>query len=146
MTLFHFIQFLNFLQARVRELKKSGHSSHATTMMLVGIPNVGKSALANSLHQIGRISAAGMKFSWAADPGIVWTSSYCYLSNYKEFLFVKFWRTAHLTEKGKLKHAVVSSQPGETKNISSLKVCYLSPDVVVGGEVVLLSWVYRLSC
>ena len=27
--------------------------------MLVGIPNVGKSALANSLHQIGRISAAG---------------------------------------------------------------------------------------
>lgn len=51
-------EFLNFLQARVRELKKRGHSSHATTMMLVGIPNVGKSALANSLHQIGRISAA----------------------------------------------------------------------------------------
>ncbi|KAL0558085.1 hypothetical protein IC582_006649 [Cucumis melo] len=76
-------EFLNFLQSRVRELKRSGHSSHATTMMLVGIPNVGKSALANSLHQIGRISAA---------------------------------------EKGKLKHAVVSSQPGETKNISSLKI------------------------
>ncbi|XP_022146908.1 DAR GTPase 2, mitochondrial isoform X2 [Momordica charantia] len=76
-------EFLNFLQARVRELKKSGHSSHATTMMLVGIPNVGKSALANSLHQIGRISAA---------------------------------------EKGKLKHAVVSPEPGETKNISSLKI------------------------
>uniref|UniRef100_A0A9I9CZT4 CP-type G domain-containing protein n=1 Tax=Cucumis melo TaxID=3656 RepID=A0A9I9CZT4_CUCME len=76
-------EFLNFLQSRVRELKRSGHSSHATTMMLVGIPNVGKSALANSLHQIGRISAA---------------------------------------EKGKLKHAVVSSQPGETKNISSLKL------------------------
>ncbi|KAF3657574.1 putative diphthamide biosynthesis protein 2-like [Capsicum annuum] len=28
------------------------------TLMLFGIPNVGKSALANSLHQIGRISAA----------------------------------------------------------------------------------------
>ncbi|XP_023546448.1 DAR GTPase 2, mitochondrial isoform X1 [Cucurbita pepo subsp. pepo] len=76
-------EFLTFLQARVRELKKSGHSSHATTMMLVGIPNVGKSALANSLHQIGRISAA---------------------------------------EKGKLKNAIVSPQPGETKNISSLKI------------------------
>lgn len=76
-------EFLNFLQARVRELKKRGHSSHATTMMLVGIPNVGKSALANSLHQIGRISAA---------------------------------------EKGKLKHAIVSSQPSETKDISSLKI------------------------
>ncbi|KAE8654507.1 pectinesterase PPME1 [Hibiscus syriacus] len=50
--------------------------------MLVGIPNVGKSALANSLHQIGRISAA---------------------------------------EKGKLKHATVSPQLGETKDISSLK-------------------------
>ncbi|KAF5197518.1 Dar gtpase 2 protein [Thalictrum thalictroides] len=52
-------------------------------MMLVGIPNVGKSALANSLHQIGRISAA---------------------------------------EKGKLKHTVVSPEPGETKSISSLKI------------------------
>ncbi|XP_057998381.1 DAR GTPase 2, mitochondrial-like isoform X1 [Hevea brasiliensis] len=52
-------------------------------MMMVGIPNVGKSALANSLHQVGRISAA---------------------------------------EKGKLKHAKVSPHPGETKDISSLKI------------------------
>lgn len=51
--------------------------------MLVGIPNVGKSALANSLHQMGRISAA---------------------------------------EKGRLKHATVSPQPGETKDISSFKI------------------------
>ncbi|KAJ8560893.1 hypothetical protein K7X08_027083 [Anisodus acutangulus] len=51
--------------------------------MLVGIPNVGKSALANSLHQIGRISAA---------------------------------------EKGRLKHAIVSPHPGETKSISGLKI------------------------
>ncbi|KAJ0784192.1 putative GTP binding domain, P-loop containing nucleoside triphosphate hydrolase [Helianthus annuus] len=29
-----------------------------TTVMLVGIPNVGKSAFANSLHQIGRVTAA----------------------------------------------------------------------------------------
>nr|GMD59450.1 DAR GTPase 2, mitochondrial [Ipomoea batatas] len=76
-------EFLNFLQARVRELINSGHSGRTITLMLVGIPNVGKSALANSLHQVGRISAA---------------------------------------EKGKLKHATVSPQPGETKNISSLKI------------------------
>ncbi|XP_015895604.2 DAR GTPase 2, mitochondrial isoform X4 [Ziziphus jujuba] len=78
------IKFLNFLQARVRELKRTEqHSSYTTTILLVGIPNVGKSALANSLHKIGRISAA---------------------------------------EKGKLKNATVSPQPGETKDISSLKI------------------------
>ncbi|KAF5446059.1 hypothetical protein F2P56_031718 [Juglans regia] len=76
-------EFLNFLQARVRELKKTNPYSYTTTIMLVGIPNVGKSALANALHQIGRISAA---------------------------------------EKGKLKHAIVSPHPGETKDISSLKI------------------------
>ncbi|KAJ9558427.1 hypothetical protein OSB04_013041 [Centaurea solstitialis] len=78
-------EFLNFLQAKVRDIRRSTHSSdtHATTVMLVGIPNVGKSAFANSLHQIGRISAA---------------------------------------EKGKLKHATVSPHPGETKNITSLKI------------------------
>ncbi|PON87525.1 GTP binding domain containing protein [Trema orientale] len=75
-------QFLNFLQARVRELRKKDHS-FTSTILLVGIPNVGKSALANSLHQIGRISAA---------------------------------------ERGKLKHAIVSPHPGETKDISSLKI------------------------
>ncbi|KAJ0037286.1 hypothetical protein Pint_22446 [Pistacia integerrima] len=51
-------EFLNFLQARVRELKKTDHPSHTVTVMLVGIPNVGKSALVKSLHHIGRISAA----------------------------------------------------------------------------------------
>ncbi|KAL2460997.1 DAR GTPase 2 [Abeliophyllum distichum] len=76
-------EFLNFLQARVRELKKMDLSGHTITLMLVGIPNVGKSALANALHQVGRISAA---------------------------------------EKGKLKHAVVSPHPGETKNITSFKI------------------------
>lgn len=76
-------ELLNFLQARVRELVKATNSGHTRTIMLIGIPNVGKSALANSLHQIGRISAA---------------------------------------EKGKLKHAIVSPHPGETKNISSLKI------------------------
>lgn len=76
-------QFLNFLQAQIRELQRADRSSHTTTVMLVGIPNVGKSALASSLHQIGRISAA---------------------------------------EKGKLKHATVSPHPGETKDISSLKI------------------------
>ncbi|XP_057777459.1 DAR GTPase 2, mitochondrial-like [Salvia miltiorrhiza] len=76
-------EFLTFLQARVRELKKKDDRAHVITLMLVGIPNVGKSALANSLHQVGRISAA---------------------------------------EKGRLKHSVVTPQPGETKSISSLKI------------------------
>ncbi|TMX03545.1 hypothetical protein EJD97_015799 [Solanum chilense] len=76
-------ELLNFLRARVRELSKIGHGDQTITLMLVGIPNVGKSALANSLHQIGRISAA---------------------------------------EKGRLKHAIVSPHPGETKNISGLKI------------------------
>ncbi|KNA20484.1 hypothetical protein SOVF_052040 [Spinacia oleracea] len=76
-------EFLGFLQVQVRALKKAEPERHTITMILVGIPNVGKSALANSLHQIGRISAA---------------------------------------EKGKLKHAVVSPLPGETKAICSLKV------------------------
>ncbi|KAH1107763.1 hypothetical protein J1N35_011531 [Gossypium stocksii] len=75
---------LNFIQAQVRGLCKANHhASETVTIMLVGIPNVGKSALANSLHQMGRISAA---------------------------------------EKGRLKHATVSPQPGETKDISSFKI------------------------
>ncbi|XP_048132754.1 DAR GTPase 2, mitochondrial isoform X2 [Rhodamnia argentea] len=84
-------KFLNFLQAKVRELKKMDNSCSTAAIMLVGIPNAGKSALANSLHNIGRISAA---------------------------------------EKGKLKHAVVSSQPCETKDISSLKIAS-NPNVYV---------------
>lgn len=38
---------------------RTDHANHTITVMLAGIPNVGKSALANALHQIGRISAAG---------------------------------------------------------------------------------------
>ncbi|XP_057530138.1 DAR GTPase 2, mitochondrial-like [Amaranthus tricolor] len=78
-------EFLNFLQGQVRALKKSEPQRHTITMMLVGIPNVGKSSLANSLHQIGRISATGIEYhnSW---------------------------------------HAVVSPLPGETKEISGLKL------------------------
>ncbi|OMO86984.1 hypothetical protein COLO4_20833 [Corchorus olitorius] len=50
---------LNFIQAQLRELKQANRQfSETLIVMLVGIPNVGKSALANSLHQIGRISAA----------------------------------------------------------------------------------------
>lgn len=52
-------KLLNFIQARVREMRKDGGSNYTAKLMLIGIPNVGKSALANSLHLIGRTSAAG---------------------------------------------------------------------------------------
>ncbi|KAG7028703.1 DAR GTPase 2, mitochondrial, partial [Cucurbita argyrosperma subsp. argyrosperma] len=47
--------FLNILQARVRELKKSGHSSHATTMVLLRNPNVTKLALATLCIILGEL-------------------------------------------------------------------------------------------
>ncbi|XP_072962157.1 DAR GTPase 2, mitochondrial isoform X3 [Typha angustifolia] len=75
-------ELLSIIRARIKELK-FGESSYTATVLLVGIPNVGKSAIVNSMHQIGRIGAA---------------------------------------EKGKLKHAVVSLYPGETKDISSYKI------------------------
>ncbi|CAL1414690.1 unnamed protein product [Linum trigynum] len=49
-------EFLNVLQSQVRALNKD-NPGQTRVLMIVGIPNVGKSALANSLHQIGRISA-----------------------------------------------------------------------------------------
>lgn len=60
-----FLQFLKFIQARIRELKVD-QSSYMATVLLIGIPNVGKSAIANSLHQIGRISAAGIDYKLCA--------------------------------------------------------------------------------
>lgn len=63
---------MNFLRARVRELKVCD-SDYTATVMLVGVPNVGKSAMANSLHQIGRISAAGyIFFNHFIDNRLVW--------------------------------------------------------------------------
>ncbi|XP_020693694.1 DAR GTPase 2, mitochondrial [Dendrobium catenatum] len=77
-------QLLNVVKKRTKDLKVDDIKDTATaTVLLVGIPNVGKSAIANSMHLIGRIDAA---------------------------------------EKGKLKHAVVSPQPGETRDISSYKI------------------------
>ncbi|OAY77121.1 DAR GTPase 2, mitochondrial [Ananas comosus] len=75
-------ELLSTVRSRIKELK-GGESSYTATVMLVGIPNVGKSAIANSMHQIGRIGAM---------------------------------------EKGKLKHAMVSPLPGETRDISSYKL------------------------
>ncbi|XP_015932541.1 DAR GTPase 2, mitochondrial isoform X2 [Arachis duranensis] len=76
-------ELLGLIQRQVRELRGTSHANYTATVMLIGIPNVGKSALANSLHQVGRISAA---------------------------------------EKGKLRHATVSPEPGETKDIRSFKI------------------------
>ncbi|VAH17000.1 unnamed protein product [Triticum turgidum subsp. durum] len=75
-------ELLNAVRGRIREVKL-GVSDCTGTVLLVGIPNVGKSAIINAMHQIGRIGAA---------------------------------------EKGKLKHAIVSSHPGETRDISGYKV------------------------
>ncbi|CAL4969030.1 unnamed protein product [Urochloa decumbens] len=75
-------ELLNVVQSRIRAIKH-GESNCTGTVLLVGIPNVGKSAIVNAMHQIGRIAAA---------------------------------------EKGKLKHAIVSSHPGETRDISGYKV------------------------
>ncbi|CAL9069276.1 DAR GTPase 2, mitochondrial-like [Musa acuminata AAA Group] len=50
-------ELLRILRARVKELKV-GESNYTATILLTGIPNVGKSAIANSMHQIGRIGAA----------------------------------------------------------------------------------------
>ncbi|XP_072082190.1 DAR GTPase 2, mitochondrial isoform X4 [Arachis hypogaea] len=52
-------ELLGLIQRQVRELRGTSHANYTATVMLIGIPNVGKSALANSLHQVGRISAAG---------------------------------------------------------------------------------------
>ncbi|TKY49510.1 DAR GTPase 2 [Spatholobus suberectus] len=78
-------QLLSLIQRQVSELRGADQcdNNYTATVMLIGIPNVGKSALANALHQVGRISAA---------------------------------------EKGKLKHATVSPEPGETKDIRSFKI------------------------
>ncbi|ERN09283.1 hypothetical protein AMTR_s00149p00069080 [Amborella trichopoda] len=75
-------KLLNFIQAQVSKMNVD-RSKPTATIMVVGIPNVGKSAIVNSLHQIGRISS---------------------------------------TEKGKLKHTIVSPHPGETKDIGSFKI------------------------
>lgn len=55
-----FIQLLNLVGTRIRELK-GAQRNYTATVLLTGIPNVGKSAIANSMHQIGRISAEGIR-------------------------------------------------------------------------------------
>lgn len=77
--------------------------------MLVGIPNVGKSALVNSLHKIGRISAAGILTTLMHFHALMLLSRF----------LLNCW---FLIEKGKLRHAMVSPQPCETKDIKSFKV------------------------
>ncbi len=46
------------MRAKIREIKL-GESDCTGTVLLVGIPNVGKSAIVNAMHRIGRIGAAG---------------------------------------------------------------------------------------
>lgn len=126
-----FLQFLNFLQARVRELNNIDHSSYTATILLLGIPNVGKSALANSLHWIGRISAAGTTLNHILFNFLFLRLGLC-RGIFSSIMYSEYWvnsntflKIGSLIEKGRLKHATVSPQPGETKDISSLKVCSL---------------------
>ncbi|KAG0496890.1 hypothetical protein HPP92_001581 [Vanilla planifolia] len=49
-------QLLNVVKKKVKDLKV-GKINDTATILLVGIPNVGKSAIANSLHLLGRIDA-----------------------------------------------------------------------------------------
>lgn len=51
-------QLLRIVRAKLKELK-FGQRNYTATILLAGIPNVGKSVIANSMHQIGRIGAAG---------------------------------------------------------------------------------------
>ncbi|KAK6120749.1 hypothetical protein DH2020_045511 [Rehmannia glutinosa] len=51
-------QFPDLSTSQSQRIEEKDDPAHAITLMLVGIPNVGKSALANSLHQVGRIAAA----------------------------------------------------------------------------------------
>ena len=53
------LQFINFLKARIKEIT-AGNSTYTATVMLVGVPNVGKSVIANAMHKLGRISAQGI--------------------------------------------------------------------------------------
>ncbi|WOK95452.1 hypothetical protein Cni_G04159 [Canna indica] len=50
-------KLLSIIRARIKELKV-GENNYTATILLTGIPNVGKSAIANNMHQIGRIGAA----------------------------------------------------------------------------------------
>jgi len=46
----------------VGKLRRTDQANKYTaTVMLIGLPNVGKSALTNALHHVGRISAAGIQ-------------------------------------------------------------------------------------
>jgi hypothetical protein len=46
------------VRSRIRGIKH-GENNCTVTVLLVGIPNVGKSAIVHAMHQIGRIGAAG---------------------------------------------------------------------------------------
>ncbi|CAN1200135.1 DAR GTPase 2, mitochondrial [Linum perenne] len=106
-------EFLNFLQSQVRAMNKD-NPRQTRNMMIVGIPNVGKSALANSLHQIGRISALGDSLS---------VSVSLYLSIYLQYILnFMFLPLLVFKERGKFRYATVSPHPGETKDIISLKI------------------------
>jgi hypothetical protein len=66
----------------MREIKH-GDSNCTGTALLVGIPNVGKSAIVNAMHQIGRIAAAGdVRWSFVAALlfvlASVWLASYIF--------------------------------------------------------------------
>ena len=103
------------MQTRIREIKH-GENNCTGTALLVGIPNVGKSAIVNAMHQIGRIAATGdiYRSFVAAQLFVV------------AFVLVRLLllnpNDCCLSREGKAQACDCEHHPGETRDISGYKV------------------------